>query len=318
MSDDTDRPESHDPGSDRTEPDDDVPAEGKAVPDLFGVPEIFRRVLATAAEERDKAAFAFLLGAFSAGFAVGVGFLARCTLTAAIGAPDGGEDAPRGYDPGNFGWAGDLLYPVGFIFVILGRYPLFTENTLTPVALTLARFASLPDLLRVWGLSLLGNLLGAAAIAGLLFWANLPAGAAAELAPTYGKHLVEVPFWESFARAFLMGWLMAQLVWVVHAARQAIARVLAVFLVLYVSAICGLFHCVVGATETVYAALSGAVGWPAVFADFLLPVVAGNVVGGSGFVAVLNWGQFEEEKLSGVGARLGWRDWLTGTARRSG
>ena len=278
--------------------------------------EIFRRVLATAREEVGESARAFLLGAFTAGFAVGVGFLARCQLTAAINRPSAGGSGPTGYDAGNFGWAGDLLYPIGFVFVILGRYPLFTENTLTPVTLALARVASLPDVLRVWGLTLAGNVAGAVALAGLMVWADLPGGAAAaELAPTYGVHLVNVPFWESFARGFLEGWLMAQLVWVTHAARRASARIAAIFLVMYVGAICGLFHCVVGSAEVAYAVFAGRADWGAFFAAFLLPVVAGNVAGGSGFVAVLNWGQFDEDALPDGLTRLGWRRWLLGSTR---
>ena len=297
---------------------DSAPDGGEAFTDYPNTPEIFHRVLASAREELDDSAKAMLLGSFTAGVAVAIGFLARCTLTAAVGdAGTPGGAAPSGYDPGNFGWAGDLLYPVGFIFVILGRYPLFTENTLTPVALTLARLASVPDLLRVWGLSLAGNLAGAAAFAGLLVWAGLPTGAAAELAPTYGTHLIEVPFWESFARALVQGWLMAQLVWVVHAARRATARVAAVFLVLYVSAICGLFHCVTGTAEVVYAVLTGHAGWGDLFGSFLAPVVTGNVVGGSVFVAVLNWGQSGAEAVPDEAERLGWRDWLLGSVRDS-
>ena len=316
MSDAPDRPtaDRDDGGGDR----DGGAAGGDGPRDLFTTDEIFRRVLSTARNEVGETARATLLGAITAGFAVGVGFLARCQLTAAIADPgaDSGGGGPAGYDPGNFGWAGDLLYPIGFVFVILGRYPLFTETTLTPVALALARLASLPDLLRVWALSLAGNLLGATALAGLMVWANLPGGgAAAALAPTYGTHLVEVPFWESFARALLEGWLMAQLVWVAHAARHSIARIVAIFLTLYVSAICGLFHCVVGTAEVAYAVFVGEAAWADFFAAFLLPVVAGNAVGGGVFVAVLNWGQFEEDELPDDADRLGWRRWLTGTSR---
>jgi len=37
-----------------------------------------------------------------------------------------------------------LLYPLGFIYIIIGGHQLYTENTLPPVALTLERLASIP------------------------------------------------------------------------------------------------------------------------------------------------------------------------------
>ena len=77
----------------------------------------------------------------AAGLFIGFSFVARAALTAAL--PEGG-----GYE-----LIGNLLYPIGFIFVILGRYPRYAEDTLTPVTLALTRFASLRSLLRIWGVS---------------------------------------------------------------------------------------------------------------------------------------------------------------------
>lgn len=56
-----------------------------------------------------------------------------------------------------------LFYPLGFITVILGRVQLFTENTLYPVALVLARKKHVLSTLRLWSLVLPENVLGAAA-----------------------------------------------------------------------------------------------------------------------------------------------------------
>ncbi len=54
-----------------------------------------------------------------------------------------------------------MLYPIGFIAVIIGRAQLFTENTLYPVALVLAERRHVAKTLRLWVIVLLGNLLGA-------------------------------------------------------------------------------------------------------------------------------------------------------------
>ncbi len=49
---------------------------------------------------------------------------------------------------GGIGLAVALLYPIGFLIVVLGRFQLFTENTVTPVAVVLTNFGSLSNMLR--------------------------------------------------------------------------------------------------------------------------------------------------------------------------
>src|SRR5205823_3719606 len=59
------------------------------------------------------------------------------------------------------------LYSVGFIFVILGRSELFTEQTTLAVLPTLGGRSSVSKLLRLWVVVWFANVLGAAAFAGL-------------------------------------------------------------------------------------------------------------------------------------------------------
>src|SRR3954453_5052499 len=59
------------------------------------------------------------------------------------------------------------MYAIGFIFVVLGRSELFTEQTTLAVLPVLNGQASLGALLRLWGVIYAANLLGAAAFAGL-------------------------------------------------------------------------------------------------------------------------------------------------------
>lgn len=51
--------------------------------------------------------------------------------------------------PGDPTGLGTMLYPVGFLIIVLGGYQLFTGNTLTPVTLVLTRVVSIPRLLPV-------------------------------------------------------------------------------------------------------------------------------------------------------------------------
>ena len=59
------------------------------------------------------------------------------------------------------------MYAVGFLFVVLGRSELFTEQTTLAVLPTLSGRASPRALFRLWAVVYLANLLGAAAFAWL-------------------------------------------------------------------------------------------------------------------------------------------------------
>ena len=65
---------------------------------------------------------------------------------------------------------GALAFSIGFIALALGKSELFTENFMVPVAAVAARKAGLPRLLRLWGGTLLTNLLGGWLFAWLIVW----------------------------------------------------------------------------------------------------------------------------------------------------
>ena len=111
-----------------------APSASEAVSDIFSTDEIFHRVMASALEESQRSTRLLFMSSLAAGLSIGLTFLARAGLTGLMPA-----DAT--------GLFGNLLYPIGFVFIILGRYQLFTENTLTPVTLVLKRLVSLP---RLW------------------------------------------------------------------------------------------------------------------------------------------------------------------------
>jgi formate/nitrite transporter FocA (FNT family) len=48
------------------------------------------------------------------------------------------------------GHAAALLYPIGFLIVILGRSQLYTENTVTEVAVVPTNFSALPNMFRLF------------------------------------------------------------------------------------------------------------------------------------------------------------------------
>ena len=61
-----------------------------------------------------------------------------------------------------------LAFSIGFIALTLARSELFTENFLVPVTAVVAKRGSIAGLLRLWGISLVTNLLGGWLVTGLV------------------------------------------------------------------------------------------------------------------------------------------------------
>lgn len=260
-----------------------APAAGKAVHDRFSADEIFQRVNASAEEEIDRGTRLLFFSGLAAGTSIGATFFGRAVMTAAY------PNDPIGL--------GSLLYPLGFVMIVLGGYQLFTENTLTPVMLVLTRLASIPSLLRLWGIVLLANVVGAAAIAFMFAQTGILNPAVAEAAHGFGEHALSVSWADLFFKGIVAGGLVATMVWLVHAARDTITRFFVVYLIMFLIPAGDLFHCITGTFEVLYLVFAGSASLFSVFTGFFVPVVLGNTVGGVFFVALVNYGMTAQRRF---------------------
>ena len=290
---------------------DEAPDAGETITDYFAFEEVFRRVLATADHELDASSKFLFWSGLGAGLALGLTFIARIVFTEASGEP-----APA--------LLGNLFYPVGFIIIVIGRYQLFTENTLTPVVLVLTKLASLRILLRLWGVVLAANMIGAFAVSTLLVYADILDDKQVAIAIEVSQHAVETPVFTLLSKSLISGWIVAAMVWLVHGCRETLAKIVIVWALMYFIGVGKFFHVVTSSVEAFYLVLHGeAAFWPALF-GFTLPVLIGNIVGGILFVAVLNTAQFGErnveahEDLVRYGNRLTWREWIFGRSKTFG
>lgn len=271
-----------------------APDAGWAIGDRFSSEEIFQRVLATADEEVSTGTRELFFSGLAAGFAIVLTFVAHAALTE--------------YFPENDLFAA-LLYPIGFLYIILGRYQLYTENTLPPVALVLTRLASIPLLMRVWGVVLFGNVLGAALGALLLAHSHVLSPGAMSAGGDFARTGIETGWWDVFFKAIFAGWLVAGVVWINHAVHDSISRLLLVYLAFYTISATELYHVVVTACDALFAVFTGHAGLLTVTYEFWLPVLLGNTVGGVFLVALVNYGQAERQRFPEV-RELSTREWL--------
>jgi formate/nitrite transporter FocA (FNT family) len=262
-----------------------APAAGWAVGDRFSGDEIFHRVLASAEEEISTGTMELIFSGLAAGFAITLTFVGHAAVTE--------------YFPQNEVLAA-VLYPIGFIYIILGRYQLYTENTLPPVALVLARLASLPLLFRVWGLVLLGNLIGACLGAFVLAHSHVLATEAARAGAGFASHGLELGWWDVFWKAIFAGWIVGGIVWLDHASRDTIARFFLIYIAFYTISATQLYHVVTAACDAFYYVFYAGAGLFHVLYAFWLPVFLGNTIGGVFLVALVNYAQIEDRRVPEV------------------
>ena len=242
--------------------------------------EIHANVLGSAEEELERGAFALFISAVAAGLTIAFSFLASAFMH---------DLASEPWKP----FAAALGYPIGFVFVVVSRNELFTENTLEPVIPFLHNrdAETLGKLLRNWGLLILGNMVGAAIIAAVLAYTqavpeklHAPMLAIANEATSDGFALT---FW----RAIFAGWLLAMLTWMLAATHDRMAQILLVILATAPISALQFRHSIAGADEAFWRAMMGAASWGDMIGNFVVPALIGNALGGVLIVALLNWGQ---------------------------
>lgn len=184
-----------------------------------------------------------------------------------------------------------LGYSIGFIIVVLGSQQLFTENTLRPIVPLLARRTPemLRRVLRLWGVVLLANLAGtilfAWAVAGTtLFEPHVHTEFAA-----IGREALRGDFATTLVRGIMAGWLIALMVWMLPAAESA--QVAVIVAMTYLVGLGGLAHIIAGSGEVAYLVAVGEATWGDYLGRFVAPTLSGNVMGGVGLVAAVNYAQ---------------------------
>nr|WKN37537.1 formate/nitrite transporter family protein [Tunicatimonas sp. TK19036] len=189
-----------------------------------------------------------------------------------------------------------FAYPIGFIFVILGRSELFTEHTTLAVLPVLNRSVRISHLLELWGVIFIGNLLGGYLFAFLL----TRMGTAMELISVdafvhLAEKMLRFNWWITLGSAIFAGWLMGLLSWLNSSSRETISRIFIIILVTATIGLAGLHHSIVGSIEV----FAGFISSPEIaLSDYLffqLWATLGNIIGGTVFVAIVKYSHLGKE-----------------------
>lgn len=240
--------------------------------------EIFAQVARNARQELGRPALALAVAGVVGGLTMGLTALAVSIASAELG------PSPQAQ------FVANLLYPVGFMAVILGRGQLFTENTLYPVALIMAERRHVLSTLRLWSIVLPCNLAGA-----LLF--ALLAQRTGSLRPEFvaalirfGGEAVKATPAHVFWSAVVGGWIIALVAWMVSGSHSITGSVMVIWVLTFVVGIGKFAHCIASSGEIMAAVLGHEV--PLLhYLAWLGPAVAGNITGGVLLVTLLEYGQ---------------------------
>ncbi len=215
-------------------------------------------------------------------------------------------DTGLGWGPSRL--LGGLAFSLGLILVVIAGAELFTGNNLVVMAWASGRISAL-EVGRNWAVVYAGNFAGSLATAGLVYYSgqwqfdgNLVGANAVRIA----DHKVGLGFGEAIALGVLCNALVCLAVWLTYSARSNIDKAVAVVFPITAFVASGFEHSVANmffvplgllvkreSAVTDLDAMSSTdlsdLTWGNFFVHNLLPVTAGNIIGGAVMVGLVYW-----------------------------
>lgn len=193
---------------------------------------------------------------------------------------------------------GGVSFSLGLILVIVAGAELFTGNNLLAMAWADGRIST-GELLRNWAIVCVGNFVGAAGLALLVVLSRHPEMNNGAIAQTYLKiaaDKVAMPFWTAFFNGVLCNVLVCMAVWMALAGRSVIDKAVAIVFPVSAFVAAGFEHSVANMylipLAMLLQAFDGgeasidAITWAGFFHN-IVPVILGNIIGGSVLVALV-------------------------------
>jgi len=232
-------------------------------------------------------------------------FISLGALFYAVTVTTGKEAAPVPF--GLLRLAGGVTFRLGLVLVVVGGAELFTGNNLIAMAWAVGCVQT-SQVIKNWVWVYLGNLLGALGTVALVLLAAVPAlgdGAVGDTLVRIARSKVALDPVSAVARGVLCNVLVCLAVWLCMAARSVTDKILAIVFPISAFVACGFEHSVanmfflpLGIALT--ASGADAISWSGALMNLGL-VTVGNLIGGTGLVALVYWFVY----LRGAGMRPG-------------
>jgi formate transporter len=194
-----------------------------------------------------------------------------------------------------------LVFSLGLILVVIAGAELFTGNNLLAMAWADRKISTF-EILRNWTLVCLGNFVGAAGLAVLVYLSHHPdmnQGAIAQEVIKIAETKAAMPFWTAFFKGILCNVFVCMAVWMALAGRSVVDKVVVIVFPISAFVAAGFEHSVANMYFFPLAMLLqtfGGVGvseqalqtvtWAGFFSN-IGPVILGNIIGGSVLVGLV-------------------------------
>lgn len=185
-------------------------------------------------------------------------------------------------------------YSLGFLLVIKGRMQLFTENTITTVLPLMAKPCKEYIFLtaRLWAIVLVANVLGAFVAATFIAHSGAFGDNILGAVKAISEHAVLNPPLEGFAKAVPAGVIVAAIVWMLPTVPHNPFFIIVTFTWLIAAG--DFTHIIAGSVEMAYLVVTASISFLECLA-FFVPVLLGNVVGGTAVFTLITWAQVAAE-----------------------
>ncbi len=255
--------------------------------DAYAPTEIARRVETVGVAKARLATLPLLLLGVLAGAFIGLGAMLFVLVK---------SDASLSFASASI--TGGLVFSLGLLLVVVAGAELFTGNNLLAMAWADGRISSV-EVLRNWVLVCLANFVGAAGLALMVFASghtSLNGGAIGQQVVKIALAKQALPFWNAFLLGVLCNVLVCLAVWMAMAGRSVVDKAVAVIPPVMAFVAAGFEHSIANMYLMPLAMLvqtfgpTAAAGTPLItwsgMAGNLLPVIAGNLLGGSVLVGL--------------------------------
>ncbi len=246
-------------------------------------PVIYETVRRQGEQEMARPSISLWWSGVAAGLSISFSLLAQAMLRTHL------PDAP---------WR-DLLtslgYPVGFTMVVLSRQQLFTENTITVVLPLIAApgISALGRGARMWGIVLSANLAGTCVAALLCSFTPIIDDSLRAAMLDISRLSIQRDWLTMGLQGVTAGFLMAAMVWILPAAGTSQLPV--VGLMTYLIGLGNFSHIVAGSVEAFMLMAHAELGVVSFIGRFFLPVLFGNILGGTALFALISYAQVMKE-----------------------
>lgn len=194
---------------------------------------------------------------------------------------------------------GACVFAVGLMMVLCAGAELFTGNCLLIIPV-MEKKASFAGMLKNWVFVYIGNLIGSLLVALAVTYGHVASlfdnGVAGTIVKTAAAK-VSMPFSDAVIKGILCNILVCIAVWVSFAARELAGKIIGLMLPIMLFVLCGYEHSVANMyfipagifTSGEYGIAAKGVTWGSFFANNLLPVTIGNIIGGCLIVGLGYW-----------------------------